>query len=178
MNQPPPNQLPSPADQSRRWLPAAIIGTAIIVAGAVIGGAIIIINSGSSTDTAASSSPSASTSADPSAPVSVADSSTCEAWPVTNTALKSIPALPAGWDWETPGIDALIANQNAAIETSLELFEGDIAESDPPEVVAAASEYVAAQRLSIQQFTDHTYTGAGAAVTKARVKLDHACGVK
>lgn len=109
--------------------------------------------------------------------MSAADSSTCKAWPSAWSALESIPALPPGWDWDTPGIDGIIANQSAAIEAALDLFESDIADSDPPQVVAAAREYVAAQRMSMQQRADHTFTGAGAPVTAARVKLDYACGM-
>ncbi len=175
--QPPPPQWgpPPPVQQTRRWLPAAIIGAAVIIAGAVVAGA-VLINAGSN-DTAASNTASPSAAAVPTAQVSAADSSTCKGWAAAGAALRSIPALPSGWDWNTPGIDAIITDQSAAIEAALGMFEGDITESDPPQVVAAAREYVAAQRQGMQQRADHTYTGAGAPVTAARVKLDYACGV-
>jgi len=72
----------------------------------------------------------------------------------------------------------MLNNQSAAIGTVMDLFESDISENDPPRAVAAAREYIAAQRRSMQQRSEHTYTGAGAPVTTARVKLDYACGVK
>ncbi|MGB0878843.1 MAG: hypothetical protein ACPGXI_17540 [Mycobacterium sp.] len=176
---PPPQWAPTPPpNQSRRWLPAAIISAAILITGAIIGGA-IIINSGNSNDTAATPpGPSAVAPGNPGTQVSAADSSTCQGWAAATAALNVIPALPAGWDWDTPRIDALIADQNAAIKTAMDLFEGDISESDPPQVAAAARDYVAAQRHSMQQFADRAFTTAdGVPVTTARVKLDHACGV-
>ncbi|GEM_PF-5085687 len=49
-----------------------------------------------------------------------------------------------------------MAEQSAVIKTAMNLFESDTSESDPPQVMAAAREYVAAQRQSMQQFADHT----------------------
>ncbi|MCH9732337.1 MAG: hypothetical protein K0U84_22160 [Actinomycetia bacterium] len=62
---PPPPQWgpPPPADQSRRWMPAAIIGGAILIAGALVAGA-VLINNGNS-DTATTPSPSASSPSNP-----------------------------------------------------------------------------------------------------------------
>ncbi|MGB0972572.1 MAG: hypothetical protein ACPGVG_16675 [Mycobacterium sp.] len=83
-----------------------------------------------------------------------------------------------GWDWDTPGIDTHIANLNAATKAALDPFESDIAESDPPQVVTAAQNYVAAQRHSMQAFVHRTYTTAdGVPITTWMVKLDQLCGV-
>ncbi|MCH9669130.1 MAG: hypothetical protein K0U80_14910 [Actinomycetia bacterium] len=169
-NSPPPCRPRPP--QPRRWLPAAIIGAAIVIAAAVIAGA-LIINSG--TNTADTTTPASDT---PATARAAESSSTCRAWAATSVALKSIPGLPAGWDWDTPDIDTYVANQNAAVKAALDPFESEIAASDPPEVVAAANDYVAAQRRSMQHLADQTYTTAvGVPVTTARVKLDQACGV-
>jgi len=105
-------------------------------------------------------------------------SSTCEAWPSTKAALNSIPALPAGWNWDTPNIDVYVSNQSAAVNKALDLFEADIAASDPPEVVAAAKAYVSERRQAMQKLVDHTYTTAdGVPGNVALAKLDEVCGV-
>ena len=57
----------------------------------------------------------------------------------------------------TPNI---IANQSAAVTKALDLFEPQIAASDPPEVAEAAKTYVSERRLAMQKHVDHTYTQA------------------
>jgi len=109
---PPPQWAPTPpTNQSRLWLPAAIISAAILITGAVIGAAIIINSGSSTTDTATSPNPSATAPTAPGTQVNAADSSTCEGWASAGAALDTIRALPAGWDWDTPGIDRTIADQ-------------------------------------------------------------------
>lgn len=105
-------------------------------------------------------------------------SSTCAAWPSTKAALNSIPALPSGWNWETPNIDVYISNQSAAVTKALDLFEPEIAAADPPQVVEAAKTYVSERRFAVQMLLDRTFTTAdGVPATAARAKLDQVCGL-
>ena len=153
--QPPP--VPPPAngrtDRTGRksWLPAAIIGAAIVIAAGLVSGALIL--------TSKDSGP-----------------STCQAWTQTRQTLKSIPALPEGWNWTTPDIDNSIRNQNEPVTQALDAFEPEIA-AKPADVAEAAKQYVAARRTQMQALTNRTYTPAdGAAVNTALGNLDRLCG--
>ena len=153
--QPPP--VPPPAngrtDRTGRksWLPAAIIGAAIVIAAGLVSGALIL--------TSKDSGP-----------------STCQAWTQTRQTLKSIPALPDGWNWTTPDIDNSIRNQNKPVAQVLDAFEPEIADK-PADVAEAAKQYVAARRTQMQALTNRTYVPAdGAAVNTALGNLDRLCG--
>ena len=153
--QPPP--VPPPAngrpDRTARksWLPAAIIGAAIVIAAGLVSGALIL------------------TSKD-------GGNSTCEAWAQTRPTLKAIPALPQGWNWTTPDIDNSIRNQNEPVAQALDAFEPEIAVK-PADVAEAAKQYVTARRTQMQALTNRTYTPAdGAAVNTALGNLDRLCG--
>ena len=153
--QPPP--VPPPAngrtDRTGRksWLPAAIIGAAIVIAAGLVSGALIL--------TSKDSGP-----------------STCQAWTQTRQTLKSIPALPEGWNWTTPDIDNSIRNQNKPVAQALDAVEPEIA-AKPADVAEAAKQYVAARRTQMQALTNRTYTPAdGAAVNTALGNLDRLCG--
>ena len=153
--QPPP--VPPPAngrtDRTGRksWLPAAIIGAAIVIAAGLVSGALIL--------TSKDSGP-----------------STCQAWTQTRQTLKSIPALPDGWNWTTPDIDNSIRNQNEPVTQALDAFEPEIADK-PADVSEAAKRYVAARRTQMQALTNRTYVPAdGAAVNTALGNLDRLCG--
>ena len=153
--QPPP--VPPPAngrtDRTGRksWLPAAIIGAAIVIAAGLVSGALIL--------TSKDSGP-----------------STCQAWTQTRQTLKSIPSLPDGWNWTTPDIDNSIRNQNKPVAQALDAFEPEIADK-PADVAEAAKQYVAARRTQMQALTNRTYVPAdGAAVNTALGNLDRLCG--
>jgi hypothetical protein len=173
----PPHQGPAPyyppADRPRRWLPIAIVVAAAIIAAAIIG-AVLLSRGPSSTpagpaSTAAGNGPTQN---------GVAASSTCESWPSIKAALNSIPALPAGWNWDTPNIDVYILNQSAAVKKALDLFEADVAATDPPEVVTAARTYLSERRQGMQKLLDRIYTSADQVpVSVALAKLDEVCGV-
>ena len=91
--------------------------------------------------------------------------------------LRSIPALPKHWNWQTPDIDTYIKNQNAPVTNALDLFEPKIA-SQPADVARAAEDYVAARRKQTESLSDHTYTPeVGAAVDTALQRLDGLCGI-
>jgi len=168
-HQPPYPPAPAPA-AGRRWMPVAIISAALIIAAALVGGA-VIMNHSNKTDSA--------TTADgqPAAVTATADSSTCQAWKTTRAALNQIPPLPRGWDWNTPNIDTLIANKNAATDAILEQFTPEIA-PNPANVATAANEYVEAKRREAAMLTEHTFTAADAAVGNAVVgRLNSLCGV-
>lgn len=146
---------PAPAPRSARpWLPAAIIGAAIVIAAGLVGGALILRK-----DSAANG------------------PTTCTAWAETRLTLRSIPALPNGWTWRTPNIGTLIKNQNAPVAKALDLFEPKIA-PEPADVARAAQQYVAARREQIQTLNDRTYTPeVGAAVDAALTRLNALCGI-
>lgn len=148
----PPVQPPKPG---RPWLPAAIIGAAIVIAAGLVAGALILKKDG--------------------APA--AGPGTCEAWAETRLTLRAIPALPNGWTWQTPNIATLIKNQNAPVAKALDLFEPKIA-AEPADVAAAAQQYVAARRTQIDTLSDRSYTPEiGAAVDTALSRLNQLCGI-
>jgi hypothetical protein len=155
-----------PTQPTRQWLPVAIIVAAIIIATSVISAVLLTRD----TNTAAPATPAPT-------PIGGAQgSSTCAAWPSSKAALDAIPGLPAGWDWDTPMIDVYISNQSAAVNKALDLFEPEIAATDPPQVVAAAKEYVSARRLGMQKLVGHTFTSADAVpINVALAKLNQAC---
>ena len=173
----PPHQGPAapyypPAKPPRRWLPVAIVVAAAILGAAIIGAVLL---SRGPTSTPADPAPTAGngTTQD-----GAAASSTCKSWPSIKSAMNSIPALPAGWNWDTPNIDMYISNQSAAVKKALDLFEADVAATDPPEVVAAARAYLSQRRQGMQKLLDRTYTSADQVpVSVALAKLDEVCGV-
>jgi len=152
----PPEDAPVPAQVVQRsprraWLPAAIIGLAIVVAAAVVAGALVFRSSRSG--------------------------GTCQAWAETRQTLRAIPALPKDWSWATPNIDEDIKRQNAPVGAALDNFQGKIA-AKPADVAQAAKDYVAIRRHQINTLADHSYVRAtGDAVDAALANLDQACGI-
>lgn len=166
---PPYYPVPKPA---RRWLPVAIIMAAVMMAVALVVAAVIISDGGGSITPSADRSPAVVPSRQ-----AAADSSTCDAWRSTLPALKAIPGLPAGWNWDTPNIDTYISNLNAAVNKSLAIFEPKIA-VDPPDVATAAHAYVSAKRSEMQKLLSHTYTQAdGVEGNIAGADLNEICGL-
>lgn len=138
----------------RPWLPAAIIGAAIVIAAGLVAGALLLKDR------------------------SAAAGGTCQAWKQARLTLLAIPALPKGWSWATPNIDSTIRLQNAAVGNALEVFENQIS-ADPADVAQAARQYVRARRDQMQALSDHTYTASvGDAVDTALGRLDQVCEIK
>jgi hypothetical protein len=153
-----------PPRGSKRWIPAAIISAGIVIAGGVVGGA--VLSNGNRADLNATNSV-----------VATEDSSTCQAWKTTRTAIIAIPDLPAGWDWDTPGIDVYINNQANALEKAFALFEPQIT-TEPANVAAAARAYVEARRGEIAAKRNQTYGAADAVpVNMALGTLNQLCGI-
>jgi hypothetical protein len=150
-------QPPLPPPRAKKaWLPAAIIGAAIVAAGGLVAAA--VIHTGDGTPDGART--------------------TCQAWISTRDTLRAIPALPMGWNFNTPNIDNDIRIQNAPVGRALDLFEPEIA-AEPADVAAAAREYVAARRGQMLALADRTYVPAdGAAVDLALDRLNELCGIK
>lgn len=168
--QPYPATPGSPAN--RRWIPAAIISAGIIIAGAVVGGA-VITNRGDKGE--ATSAPAGQT-VNTATPAGV-ESSTCKAWAASRTTIAMIPALPQGWNYNTPNIDTYIGNKVTATNTALDLFVPRIA-AEPADVAAAANDYVAAKRKELAMMTAHTYDlPQQVAVNDAMVRLNQVCGL-
>lgn len=146
---PPPGFEPRP---KRPWLPAAIIGAAIVIAAGLVGGALILKGRSSTGVT------------------------TCQAWKQTRLNLLAVPSLPNNWDWTTPGIDNSIALQNAAVGNALDVFANQIS-ADPADVAKAARQYLAARRHQMQTLADRSYSAPdGEAVDTALSGLDQLCG--
>lgn len=155
-----------------------IIFAGIIIAGALIAGAAFLALDGKDAPapTASSTAPPAPSNG-PLASPSAADSSTCQAWRTTVPAIRAIPDLPAGWDWDMPNIDTYIANHNASVGKVLDLFEPKIA-AEPSNVAAAANDFVSARRNEMRLLANHTYRGAdGVAGNIAFEQLNQLCDV-
>ena len=159
---PPP--LPPPGG-NRRWIPAAIIAAGIVIAGALIGAAVMLSNRDKGAGPAASSAEATEAS------------STCQAWKTTRTAINAVPALPVGWDWDTPGIDIYINNLATSVETALALFEPKIAD-EPANVAAAARAYIEARQIEYAALRNRTFTGnESVPVNMALGNLNQLCGI-
>jgi hypothetical protein len=160
----PPSQPPLLPDFGPRrpaarksWLPAAIIGAAIVIAGALMAGAVILKGGGEVTDGGAAT--------------------TCQAWVETRQTLRAIPALPEGWNWNTPNIENYIRIQNAPVGAALDLFEPKIT-AEPVDVARAAEQYIAARRTQMAALTDRSYVPAdGNSVDSALARLNQLCGI-
>jgi hypothetical protein len=173
-HQPYPAAPAPPPAPNRRWLPAAILSAGIIVAGGLVGGA-VIMNNGAKTDTANVAGAPAGQPAVAAAP-GAAESSTCKAWATTRGTLGLIPALPQGWNWDTPNIDTLIGNYSRATNAALDLFIPKIA-PQPADVAGAATDYVEGRRNALKMLAEHTYTTAdGVAGNEAGFRLTQLCG--
>lgn len=142
-----------PGPKSRKpWLPAAIIGAAIIVAGGLIASAVLFKGD--------------------------SRGSTCQAWSETQATLRAIPALPVNWTWSTPDIDNMIRDQNEPVGKALDSFEGKFS-AQPADVAQAAEDYVAARRKQMRSLTDRSYAPAdGTAVDNSLKRLDQLCGIR
>lgn len=164
----PVQQQPPTAPKSRA---AWIIAGAIVLAAAIIAIAIAAVSGQRSEPTAAA--PPA-----PTATASAESSATCAAWRATVPALKAVPALPAGWNWDTPNIDTLIGSSAAAVNTALNLFEPRIA-AEPADVAAAAHAFVVAKRDEWTKLAAHSYTASdGVVVENTLASLNELCGLK
>lgn len=162
-----------PQKRGPAWLmPVAIIVAALLVAGAAV--AVALINSKGGSSAADGNRPSASAAV----PVNTADSSTCNAWRSTKSALDTaVDPMPADWNWDTPGIDGLIAQSNAIITNAMNLFEPKIS-NQPADVAAAAHAYVKARRDEVAKLANHTYTEADdVPSTTAYATLNQLCHV-
>lgn len=168
-HQPYPPTAPQP---SRR--PIWIIFAGIVIGCALIAGALFLALDRTDTGTPAASAPETNQAA---ASGDAASSSTCQAWKSTKAALDQSLSLPAGWDWDTPGIDQMIASRNAVITKAMNLFEPQITDN-PPDVAAAARSYVDARRVEVQKFNDRTYTSADGVQGNVSVaQLNQLCGI-
>lgn len=171
----PPTWPPYAQPQARgRWsLPVAIVIAAIVVSASAIAIA-LITHSSTPAPAPAASAPAAPANA---AAAAGAGSSTCTAWRGAKLALDQSVGLPDGWDWTTPGIDGLIANRNAVISKTMDVFEPQI-DSQPANLANAAHAYVAARRNEVAKFQARTYTEAdGVPSTTGYQTLNVLCGI-
>ncbi|MGV0634521.1 hypothetical protein ABQE69_08880 [Mycolicibacillus trivialis] len=165
----PPPYPPQPPP--RRGLGAIIIAAAVIIAAGLVAAALVMNRSDNREDAPVAQPPTTS------ATVAAEDSSTCQAWQSIDPSIQMVIALPPGWNWDTPNIDTLISNRNAAIDKALDLFEPQIAD-DPADVAAAAHTLVNEHRMGNKKLEDHTYVGADAvAINEAATRLSRLCGM-
>ncbi|MGB0878838.1 MAG: hypothetical protein ACPGXI_17515 [Mycobacterium sp.] len=162
-----PQQPPKPSRST--W----IIFAALVIGCALIAGAILVALDGKGAPAGPTPSPTASP---PTTSAADSSSTTCKAWKTTKTIVLSIPALPPGWDWDTPNIDTYIGNRTAAIARALDLFEPKIA-PNPPDVAAAASNYIDMRRVEIEKLRNHSFSGEDVVNSRAAsFELDQLCG--
>lgn len=170
-HQPYPPTAPQPSRRAIWIIFVGIVGGCALIAGALF----LALDRGNNTGAPipAAGQPAAA----PAGAGNAASSSTCRAWMSTKAALDQSLDLPPGWNWQTPGIDQLIASRNAVVTKAMDLFESEIADN-PPNVAAAARSYVEARRLEVQKFADQTYTGAdGVPITTGYTTLNQMCGI-
>jgi hypothetical protein len=145
---------------------------AILIAGALI--AVAIVFAGGDRSRPAAAPPTTAQAAAP----PTQSTATCKAWRNADAALEAIPALPDGWDFNTPNIDTLIAQAKTAVDKVLDIFESQIVASDPPQVVSAAKAYMTAKRTEMAKAADHTITEADdTAVDTNRGLLKQLCSL-
>jgi len=131
-----------------------IVGSAILVAIALVVGAVLLSHKGSTKD-----------------------GTTCQAWTQTRLALRAVPPLPDGWNWNTPNIDTVIKFQNGPVGFALDQFEPHIAPT-PADVAQAATDYVIARRKQMNSLATRTYQpDDGATVDSALDRLNQLCGI-
>lgn len=163
---------PAPSPPPRRGLGAIIIVAAVIIAAGLVAAALVMNRGGDNAEDApVAQSPTSS------ATVAAEDSSTCEAWQSIDPSIQMVIALPPGWNWDTPNIDTLIADRNAAIDKALDLFEPQIAD-EPADVAKAAHTLVNEHRTGNKKLENHTYAPADAvAINEAAMRLSRLCGM-
>lgn len=161
-----------PPPKNRPWFPLAVVA-AILIAGALIAAAIFFKDSGQPATQPTPSSPAA-----PAAPTSgPRGAQTCAAWTIAKSDFRAIPKLPPGWDYQTPGIDAVIASRVAQVDKVLRAFEAQIAPT-PVDVAAAAQLFVEKQQAEVTKLPAHTFDSADVyAIDGAYRALDRACGM-
>lgn len=116
-------------------------------------------------------------SSEPTAAASEEAGSTCESWEIAKLGLDSIPPLPSGWNYETPGIDVYIGNYVEAVTRALDDFEPRILQ-EPHEVADAAHRYVSAKRLEVAELASYSFTGENTASgNSALAALNELCDV-
>lgn len=156
---PPPPPPYGPVRARSRWLPAAIIGAAIVIAAGLVAGSLIL-----NRDRAA-------------APAAENATTTCEAWAQTRDALRAVPPLPSDWTWKTPNIDLLVKFQNGPVGYALDRFEPQI-NSEPADVAQAARNYLVVRRAQMRALADRSYQPAdGTAVDAALSRLNELCKI-
>ncbi|CAN5626004.1 hypothetical protein BH09ACT7_BH09ACT7_61400 [soil metagenome] len=105
-------------------------------------------------------------------------SATCAAWPSAKLDIDTVSALPAGWYWDTTFSRSNLRDHAAAVSRALDVFDSQVAATDPARVVTAAHAYVTAKRAELSALTARTFDDTVAsAVTVARSGLNRACGL-
>jgi hypothetical protein len=103
--------------------------------------------------------------------------STCAGWTSLKNSLQGVTQLPHGWTYQSALIDIQISARSAQLATLLDIFASKI-QSAPPEVAAAAHNFIEAQAAETTKLTEHTFTASDqAAIDDARRALDSACGI-
>lgn len=148
------------------WLPVIVVVIAILVGSGAIVGAIIWSADRGGSGSSQAAGPDALTKPG------------CEAWVSARQGLEAIPALPNGWDWNTPNIDQIIGNQQGAIKPVLDNFEKQVGESGAEDIEGLASGYIAAQRNNMDRQVQRNATAVdGERILASYKALNAACGL-
>lgn len=166
----------TPPGAPRRGLAGVwLVAAAIVLAGALIAAAIWVVK----TDDRAVPAP----TAEP-APVSVpsgapytpeSNAAPCEAWKASAPKRAAVPAPPAGWNYQTPGIQDTLERWAAAVSPILDELEATGLRNPAPGD-DLLRQYISAQRDALTAATGGTYTATAATrVSVAKNSLDVMC---
>lgn len=154
-----------------------VIAAAIVVAGLLVAGAIWLI--GNDDRAVPATAPSTAASLPSSGPPYTPESNAapCEAWKASAPKRAAVPAPPAGWNYQTPGIQATLERWAAAVSPILDDLEATGLQNPAPGD-DLLRQYVSAQRDALTAATGGTYTAAAATrVSVAKNSLDVMCQV-
>lgn len=149
-----------------------VVSAAIVVAGLLVAGAIWLVSNDDRAVPAASPSTTAA-SQPPYTPES--NAAPCEAWKASAPKRAAVPAPPAGWNYQTPGIQDTLERWAAAVSPILDDLEATGLQNPAPGD-DLLSQYISAQRDALKAATGGTYTATAATrVSVAKNSLDAMC---
>lgn len=123
------------------------------IAAVVVGAVILLTRRGGGDHN--ESQPSSSTQDDLAA---APGTTTCQAWQKARAKMDDAPALPDGWDWNTPDIDTLIGERAKVINQALDEFDPQIKNEEPLMVAVFAHIFVKDKRTEMRRLTTHAWS--------------------
>ena len=169
----------TPPGAPRRGLAGVwLVAAAIVVAGALIAAAIWVVKTDDRAIPAPAAEPSMAVSVPSGAPYTPeSNAAPCEAWKARAPKRAAVPAPPAGWNYQTPGIQATLERWAAAVSPILDDLEATGLQNPAPGD-DLLRQYISAQREALTAATGGTYTATAATrVSVAKNSLDVMCQV-